>query len=104
MLLHRTTVRLGALILCACLAGGSVSADGSAAPVFAGICVTEVPEAGAVRLGSRVILFSPHPGRVRETFEVDLARPRNINNHDLADLSQQITSALKGYQNAAESD
>ena len=58
----------------------------------------------AVCLGSRVVLFSPHPGRVRETFEVDLARPRNINNHDLADLSQQITSSLKGYQNAAESD
>ena len=60
MLFHRTTVRLGALVLCACLAGGSVSADGSAAPTFAGICVTEVPEAGAVYLGSRVI----HPGDV----------------------------------------
>jgi hypothetical protein len=34
---------------------------------------------------------------------VYLARPRNINNHDLADLSQEITSALKGYT-AAESD
>jgi NitT/TauT family transport system ATP-binding protein len=58
----------------------------------------------AVCLGSRVVLFSPHPGRVREEFSVDLPRPRNINNHDLADLSQQITSSLKGYQNAAESD
>ena len=58
----------------------------------------------AVCLGSRVVLFSPHPGRVREEFSVDLSRPRNINNHDLADLSQQITSSLKGYQNAAESD
>ena len=58
----------------------------------------------AVCLGSRVILFSPHPGRVREKFPVELARPRNINDHDLADLSLQITSALKGYQNAAEAD
>ena len=58
----------------------------------------------AVCLGSRVVLFSPHPGRVREEFSVDLPRPRNINNHDLAALSQQITSSLKGYQNAAESD
>ena len=57
----------------------------------------------AVCLGSRVILFSPHPGRVREEFPVYLARPRNINNHDLADLSQSITSALKGYT-ANESD
>ncbi len=57
----------------------------------------------AVCLGNRVVLFSPHPGRIREQFFVDLPRPRNINNHDLADLSQQITSALKGYQ-AEESD
>lgn len=57
----------------------------------------------AVCLGSRVVLFSPHPGRVREAFPVDLPRPRNINDHDLADLSQRITSALKGYT-AAESD
>lgn len=57
----------------------------------------------AVCLGSRVILFSPHPGRIREQFPVALPRPRNINDHDLADLSMQITSALKGYT-AAESD
>lgn len=57
----------------------------------------------AVCLGSRVILFSPHPGRIREEFAIDLPRPRNINNHDLADLAQGITSALKGYV-AAESD
>lgn len=57
----------------------------------------------AVCLGSRVVLFSPHPGRVREAFPVELPRPRNINDHDLADLSQRITSALKGYT-AAESD
>ena len=41
--------------------------------------------------------------RVREEFPVYLARPRNINNHDLADISQSITSALKGYT-ASESD
>ena len=57
----------------------------------------------AVCLGTRVILFSPHPGRVREEFAVDLPRPRNINNHDLADLSREITSALKGYA-AEETD
>ncbi|MGN0837106.1 MAG: ABC transporter ATP-binding protein [Akkermansia sp.] len=57
----------------------------------------------AVCLGSRVVLFSPHPGRVREAFPVGLPRPRSINDHDLADLSQRITSALKGYT-AAESD
>ena len=60
MLFHRTTVRLGAALLCLCMAGGAVSADGGAAPTFAGICVTEVPDSGAVRLGNRVI----HPGDV----------------------------------------
>ncbi len=58
----------------------------------------------AVCLGDRVILFSPHPGRVRREFHVDLPRPRNINDHDLADLSQEITAELKGYEGARESD
>ncbi len=58
----------------------------------------------SVCLGSRVILFSPHPGRVREQFSIALARPRNINDHDLADMSLRITAALKGYDHAAESD
>ena len=57
----------------------------------------------AVCLGNRVVLFSPHPGRIREEFAVPLARPRNINDPELADISRSITSALKGYQ-AAESD
>ena len=57
----------------------------------------------AVCLGGRVVLFSPHPGRIREEFKVELPRPRSINDPDLADLSRSITSALKGYQ-AEESD
>ena len=58
----------------------------------------------AVCLGNRVILFSPHPGRIREEYVVPLARPRSINDPELADLSRVITSALKGYQGAAEAD
>ncbi len=58
----------------------------------------------AVCLGDRVILFSPHPGRVRREFRVTLPRPRSINDHDLADLSQEITAELKGYVDAKESD
>ncbi|MCH5285618.1 MAG: ABC transporter ATP-binding protein [Akkermansiaceae bacterium] len=57
----------------------------------------------AVCLGNRVVLFSPHPGRIREEFQVPLARPRSINDPVLADISRSITSALKGYQ-AEESD
>ena len=58
----------------------------------------------AVCLGDRVLLFTPHPGRIREEFKVSLPRLRNINDHDLADLSQRITAALKGYNEAGECD
>lgn len=51
----------------------------------------------AVCLGNRVVLFSPHPGRIREDFPIDLPRPRDINSMELADYSLNITRTLKGY-------
>jgi NitT/TauT family transport system ATP-binding protein len=51
----------------------------------------------AVCLGDRVILFSPHPGRIREEFAIPLARPRDINSVDLARYATEITRVLKGY-------
>jgi NitT/TauT family transport system ATP-binding protein len=51
----------------------------------------------AACLGDRVILFSPHPGRVQEEFSIDLPRPRDINSVDLAEHSSEITRALKGF-------
>ncbi len=51
----------------------------------------------AVCLGDRVVLLSPHPGRVREQFEIPLPRPRDINSTELAHYARTITSALKGY-------
>jgi NitT/TauT family transport system ATP-binding protein len=51
----------------------------------------------AACLGDRVILFSPHPGRIREEFKVTLPRPRDINSVDLATYATAITRALKGY-------
>lgn len=50
----------------------------------------------AACLGDRVVLFSPHPGRVKQEFAVSLARPRDINSVDLAEYSSEITRALKG--------
>ena len=51
----------------------------------------------AVCLGDRVILFSSHPGRIREEFRIDLPRPREMNSAALADLAAHITEALKGH-------
>src|SRR6187551_3901356 len=53
----------------------------------------------AACLGDRVLLFSPHPGRIREEFAVRLSRPREINSVDLAEYASQITRSLKGFKN-----
>ena len=51
----------------------------------------------AVCLGNRVVLFSPHPGRVREEFTIGLPRPRDINSVELAGHAGRITRALRAY-------
>ena len=51
----------------------------------------------AACLGNRVILFSPHPGRIREEFKIKLDRPRDINSVELAEYSTEITRALKQH-------
>jgi len=54
----------------------------------------------AVCLGDRVLLLSPHPGRIREEFVIPLPRPRDINGAEVSVLAQKITAALKGYMTA----
>lgn len=56
----------------------------------------------AACLGDRVILFSPHPGRIREQFKIDLPRPRDINSVELAAHSTRIMAALKGHMVAGK--
>ena len=51
----------------------------------------------AACLGDRVLLFSPHPGRIQEEFPIDLPRPRDINNVDLAARASRIMHALKSF-------
>jgi NitT/TauT family transport system ATP-binding protein len=53
----------------------------------------------ATCLGDRVVLFSPHPGRIQEKFGVGLPRPRDINSVALAKYSTEITRALKRHLN-----
>ncbi len=58
----------------------------------------------AVCLGDRVLLFSPHPGRIREEFRIDLPRPRDINSTDLAHYASEITRALKQHRAEAKTE
>ncbi len=58
----------------------------------------------AVCLGNRVVLFSPHPGRIREEFHIDLARPRDVDSLELARYSLSVTSALKGREILQEAE
>jgi sulfonate transport system ATP-binding protein len=55
----------------------------------------------AVCLGTRVVLFSPHPGRVTAEFEIGLERPREMSSVEVARHATEITQALKGIRAAA---
>ena len=56
----------------------------------------------AACLGDRVLLFSPHPGRIREEFQIKLPRPRDINSTDLAEYATRIMRSLKGFKTNGE--
>jgi NitT/TauT family transport system ATP-binding protein len=58
----------------------------------------------AVCLGDRVVLFSPHPGRIREEFPIDLPRLRDINSPSLAKYATEITRALKAHKGEEVAD
>ena len=51
----------------------------------------------AACLGDRVILFSPHPGRILEEFAINLPRARDINSVGLAQYATTIMTALKNH-------
>ena len=48
----------------------------------------------AVCLGDQVALFSPHPGRVQRVFDIQLPRPRRMNDPALATLAAEVTAEL----------
>ena len=56
----------------------------------------------AACLGDRVVLFSPHPGRIREEFRIPLPRPRDINSVELAEHATEIMRALKRHLTTAQ--
>jgi len=49
----------------------------------------------AVRLGDRVLLMSFRPGRIKKQFEIDLRRPRHVEDSDVAHLSKEILGQLR---------
>ena len=49
----------------------------------------------AVLLADRVIVMTANPGRIKKEFTVQLARPRSIENVDLAFIARQILQELK---------
>ena len=49
----------------------------------------------AVRLGDRVLLMSFRPGRIKSQFEIDLDRPRHVEDSDVAHLSKEILGQLR---------
>lgn len=51
----------------------------------------------AVCLGDRVVLLSPHPGRIQREFVVDLPRPRDLYSVGLAERASRITDALRTH-------
>lgn len=51
----------------------------------------------AVCLGDRVVLFSPHPGRIRKEYRIELPRPREIGSVSHAALANEILDALKSF-------
>jgi NitT/TauT family transport system ATP-binding protein len=49
----------------------------------------------AVRLGDRVLLMSFRPGRIKTQFQIDLKRPRHVEDSDVAFLSKEILGQLR---------
>jgi NitT/TauT family transport system ATP-binding protein len=49
----------------------------------------------AVRLGDRVVLMTPRPGRVAHVWDVDIARPRELDSYEVSGLAHEITAQLR---------
>jgi NitT/TauT family transport system ATP-binding protein len=49
----------------------------------------------AVRLGDRVVLMTPRPGRVAQIWDVDIERPRELDSFEVSGLAHEITTRLR---------
>lgn len=48
----------------------------------------------AARLGDRIIVMSPRPGRIVSTFDVELPRPRRIDSPEIAGIAATVTDLM----------
>lgn len=49
----------------------------------------------AARLGDRIVVMSPRPGRVTESFDVTIERPRRIDSPEVSGLAAVVTERLR---------
>jgi NitT/TauT family transport system ATP-binding protein len=49
----------------------------------------------AVRLGDRVVLMTPRPGRVAQIWDVQITRPRELDSFEVSGLAHEITARLR---------
>jgi NitT/TauT family transport system ATP-binding protein len=49
----------------------------------------------AVRLGNRVLVLSYRPGRIKKEFSISLARPRHIEDSEVASMSKRVLGQLR---------
>jgi NitT/TauT family transport system ATP-binding protein len=49
----------------------------------------------AVTLGHRVIVMTAHPGRIKSEFQVDLPRPRHIEDPGLIEIARRVMEQLR---------
>ncbi len=49
----------------------------------------------AARLGDRIVVLSPRPGRVKATFDVDIPHPRRMESPDVSGLAGRVTEQLR---------
>ena len=66
------------------------------------VSVTHDPRE-AVCLGDRVIVFTGRPGSIKAEIQVNLPRPRDINDPQVAEYAGQIAAQLEEEKRATDS-
>jgi NitT/TauT family transport system ATP-binding protein len=55
----------------------------------------------AACLGDRIVVMSPHPGRIQGIVDVGLNRPRDLNDAGVAEVARAVTAMLRAQRPAA---